>query len=140
MGIHPLWHLPSTSRTFGVSWVQAPIAITPPLWRERAEMNFVSAQLRHSPSPACAVIPGRIPEPKATAGASRQWGWPGAGRECLAGRHRRQHRLLFPDRSVQCRDQVNQGSQGAAGTAEMEAAGPLLALGCCCSSRCWLNV
>lgn len=27
MGIYPLWHLPST---FGVSWVQAPAAVTPP--------------------------------------------------------------------------------------------------------------
>lgn len=50
MGIYPLWHLPSTSHTFGVSWVQAPIVITPPFWMGRAEMDSALAQHRHSPS------------------------------------------------------------------------------------------
>lgn len=82
-------------------------------------MNYLLAQLRHSPWPACAAIPSEIPVPEQRHPGSRD----GPGHAVNARhRHRQQHRL-FPDCSIDCSGRVRQGSKRAAGTAAREVQG-----------------
>lgn len=83
VGIYPLWHLPSTSHTLGVSWVQAPLAIAAP-FRGR-ELRWILCEHSRGTAPRCRVLSFQAGSRALCAGAGTSWrqGWPGAGSECL---------------------------------------------------------